>query len=156
MSILLEALKKSEEQRQLGKTPDIHDPADHNPGGETKMGRLWIPLSMMAIAAVVITWLVWQQYRAPVLEAVSQSPEVSQRQISAAGPDRADAGVPAQEDRTPVESYVAEDSETQPGVEPDGAEEQKREELARSFSQFSEPEPEAPSSATHANSPYSY
>jgi general secretion pathway protein B len=65
MSILLDALKKSETQRQLGKTPTIHS-AVESPGAERETDQQWIPLSMLALSAVAIAWFGWQQFREPV------------------------------------------------------------------------------------------
>ncbi len=65
MSILLDALKKSETQRLLGKTPTIHT-AVEAPDAKREMEHQWIPLSMLALSAVAIAWFGWQQYRQPV------------------------------------------------------------------------------------------
>jgi general secretion pathway protein B len=64
MSILLDALKKSEEQRQLGKTPSIHSPGSEPPGSRSG-GQQWIPLVLMAAGAIALAWIGWQQYRLP-------------------------------------------------------------------------------------------
>lgn len=64
MSILLDALRKSEEQRRLGATPTLQTPeraldlAHHEQ-------RHWIPVVMMALAAVAIAWLGAVQFRHP-------------------------------------------------------------------------------------------
>jgi general secretion pathway protein B len=55
MSILLDALKKSEEQRQLGAAPDIHSSAAATPL-DMEDGHRWLPLSMMALSLVVMLW----------------------------------------------------------------------------------------------------
>ncbi len=65
MSILLNALKKSETQRQLGKTPTIHT-ALEAPDVERQTEQQWIILSMLAVSAVAIAWFGWQQFREPV------------------------------------------------------------------------------------------
>jgi general secretion pathway protein B len=64
MSILLDALKKSETQRQLGKTPTIHT-AVESPDAARVTEQQWIPLSMLALSAVAIAWFGWQQFREP-------------------------------------------------------------------------------------------
>ena len=64
MSILLDALKKSEEQRQLGKTPSIHSPGSEPPSNRSA-GRQWIPLTLVAVGAIALAWIGWQQYRPP-------------------------------------------------------------------------------------------
>ena len=64
MSILLDALRKSEEQRRLGATPTLQtpertlDPALHEQ-------RQWIPAVMMALAAMAIAWLGTVQFHRP-------------------------------------------------------------------------------------------
>ena len=65
MSILLDALKKSESQRLLGQTPTIHT-AIEAPVAKRETEQHWIALSMLALSAVAIAWFVWQQYRQPV------------------------------------------------------------------------------------------
>ena len=72
MSILLDALKKSEEQRQLGKAPTIHSPAAGQ--GDSRAGaQLWMPLSLIAVSAIVLAWIGWQQYRLPAAPAAPES-----------------------------------------------------------------------------------
>jgi general secretion pathway protein B len=106
MSILLDALKKSETQRTLGETPGIHTAVDAPTAGEAT-GQQWIPLSMLALSAVAIAWFGWQQYIEPPMPAVS-TPSASSpggslpateesRQLAVA------AAKPAQQ-RTPVEA----------------------------------------------------
>jgi general secretion pathway protein B len=74
MSILLDALKKSEEQRQLGKAPTIHTPsAEH---GDSRAGaQQWMPLTLIAVSAIVLAWIGWQQYRLPAApDSVAEAP----------------------------------------------------------------------------------
>jgi hypothetical protein len=73
MSILLDALKKSEEQRKLGATPDIHGSLATGPDDVVTVHQ-WLPLSMMAVSVIVMAWFGWQQYREPEMEAVVISP----------------------------------------------------------------------------------
>lgn len=142
MSILLDALKKSEEQRQLGKTPDIHDTVDHKPAGERKQAQLWLPLAMIVVAVVAMSWLGLKQFREPEMESVSGEPAVSQRQAPQTNvqPQQAE---PGSTPRTPVESFKAPAEQTAAvdSASP-GQDEQRREELAQSFNQFKKPEPE--------------
>jgi general secretion pathway protein B len=106
MSILLDALKKSETQRTLGETPGIHTAVDAPIAAEAT-GQQWIPLSMLALSAVAIAWFGWQQFIEPPMPAVSTPAASSQggalpateesQQLAVA------AGKPAQK-RTPVEA----------------------------------------------------
>jgi hypothetical protein len=61
MSILLEALRKTEQQQRPA--PTIHD---EDPAGSTPEPLLsWPMVAMMAVALVVSGWAVWRQYAAP-------------------------------------------------------------------------------------------
>lgn len=165
MSILLEALKKSEERRHLGRTPDIHDAADHRPDDAVQTGMSWLPIVLLTVTAGVIFWLVWQQYRMPEMAAVSGAPEVSQRQEPASGQgaesasDQAPArrlpgqinqnavNQPAQAARTPVDSFTATKSKAaakSSSGQPTEAE--RKRQLAENFNQFSQPETAEPQS----------
>lgn len=139
MSILLDALKKSEEQRQLGKTPDIHDTADHKPAGERMSIQRWLPVVMIVVAVSAMSWFGWKQYREPETQTVSGTPAVSHRQQS-------EVSVPGDEpaavktNRTPVESFTAPEEETSlVESSEDKQADQRSQELARSVSQFEKP-----------------
>ncbi len=64
MSILLDALKKSEAQRQLGETPTLHTPLPGE-GMDMENGKQWIPIVMLVLTACVITWIGVVQYSLP-------------------------------------------------------------------------------------------
>jgi len=120
MSILLDALKKSEEQRQLGRPPTIHSSVEEPPGGGALI-RHWVPVSLMGLSVLVMAWFGWQQFRQP--EAGSDKPaQVTQADVRSvqATPDGAsqesapEPATPAQggreqEQRTPVESFEPKD-----------------------------------------------
>ena len=119
MSILLEALKKSEEQRQLGETPTIHTHVDSQPVSRDSLNH-WIPLSLMALSIIVIAWFGWQQFRQPepaspasppATLVAAAKPAAGENRVadSSAGPDAADVVSPSasQDPRTPVESFQA-------------------------------------------------
>jgi general secretion pathway protein B len=140
--MLLEALRKSEAQRHIGKAPDIHSPDDHRPSAAADRRAPWMTVALMAVAAIAITYLVWDQYRAPEgmltvqehRDTVSDSPAVAQRPAS---PD----SQPASADNegrpvTPVETYRAEPAQRQQAAATEG----QRAALANSFEQYSAPE----------------
>jgi len=113
MSILLDALRKSEEQRQLGKAPNIHSPAGE-PASERDGGAQWVPLGMMTLAAIAMAWIGWQQFRLPpdsgaaspaAVVANESADEVAQSQDQEAAPAAAGAGMAATE--APVEPVMA-------------------------------------------------
>jgi general secretion pathway protein B len=66
MSILLEALKKSEQQRQLGQTPTLQTSVEDQAQSSVSLNH-WIPLSLLALSACVMAWFGWQQFRVPEL-----------------------------------------------------------------------------------------
>jgi len=75
MSILLEALKKSERQRQLGQTPTLQTSVEDRPQPLASLNH-WIPLSLLALSACVMVWFGWQQFRAPELADAGDTPAV--------------------------------------------------------------------------------
>ena len=107
MSILLDALKKSEAQRQLGKTPTIHSTVEA-PAAKWGSKQRWIPLSLLALSAVAIAWFGWQKFHAP-----ADVIDGSGTQVAAVSP--------AEENRVPAK---------EPGQKNTG-QEQARQETAR-------------------------
>ncbi len=61
MSILLDALKKSEAQRQLGKTPTLQTPVASE-GSTAGDNRIWIPAMMLLLTTGLIWWTGAAQY----------------------------------------------------------------------------------------------
>lgn len=64
MSILLDALKRSEKQRQLGKVPGIHDPVSDETAQRAR-GKRWIALTLLAMGAIAVIWFGWQKLHSP-------------------------------------------------------------------------------------------
>jgi len=62
MSILLEALRKSEAQRQLGTTPTLSSAAVQPDSGLAN-GNYWLPVAMALLVAVLISWAGIRQFR---------------------------------------------------------------------------------------------
>jgi general secretion pathway protein B len=125
MSMLLEALRKSEEQRRLGATPTLQTPVD-DAAAEDDSLQHWLPLVLMAVSVIAIAWFGWQQYRPPEPAVAGSFPERSPAQeqvtqaVPAAGPSSSapveaveSAGQPGpvsgERGRTPVESFQAAD-----------------------------------------------
>jgi len=156
MSLLLDALKKSEEQRRLGAQPDIHREAAPTPQSDAATARLWLPLALVVVAVLAISWLGWRQFRAPepatavaeVADATLPAPAMAERPDSAAGA----AATPGA--RTPIESFTAPEPQTAAADTPapaDPAAMQARQQARQSFSEYKEPETspaEAPPAAT--------
>jgi hypothetical protein len=109
MSILLDALKKSEAQRQLGDTPTIHSSVE----GEATVGkstRMWIPLVLIVLSVSIMAWFGSRQYRVPD-GTVSIAEQTSEDSTAS---DAVAAETPGQQQpdtdlsgstRTPVESF---------------------------------------------------
>ena len=124
MSILLEALRKSEKNQHSHEVPTIHSEDQSGPLSESlKIG----PLALLLIVALFTSgWFVWRQYQAPtgiyqppVTLAVDKSPvaadPVKKPQVDSGGNSQPAVAAPvadntATQKRTPVESY------TQPGA----------------------------------------
>lgn len=131
MSILLDALRKSEQQRRLGSTPSIHGgPERQATGGDS--AQQWIPLSLIALSAIAMAWIGWQQYQQPTTLTQPDAPAgVAAEGGKAVMQDDRDPGGSATEPgqaapeeprlapRTPVETF-AQGNET-PQVHPDTA-----------------------------------
>lgn len=102
MSILLDALKKSEKQRQLGQTPTLQTHTGDESGPDDERFKWIVPL-LLGVSVCVMGWFGWVQYRIPP---------------AGHGPVIAEAGEPSetvetatpateQKPRTPTESYRA-------------------------------------------------
>ncbi len=114
MSILLEALRKSEKSRRTQEVPDIHADDQSAPDSESLQTG---PLVLLLVAALFVSgWFVWHQYRLP---AGSYQPPVEladnkTRPVTTpvAGEDGTPQAKPAGQQRTPVETYQQTAEET--------------------------------------------
>jgi general secretion pathway protein B len=105
MSILLEALKKSEQQRQLGQIPTLQTGIEGQGHPELTLNH-WIPLSLIALSAGVMIWFGWLQFRDPdsgsvpavaatvTQSAVEQQPRTLTESFQSSGEDLSTAAVP--------------------------------------------------------------
>ena len=143
MSILLDALKKSEEQRQLGQAPDIHAASESTPGRGSAATVSWLPILLLVIAAVVIAAFSWRQYREPagvVAETVSERPAVASRNTGEAASTAAKEE-PAPATSSPLATYTAPREESAADAAADAGDDRQKRELAQSFNQFQSPPP---------------
>ena len=121
MSILLEALRKSEKDQRSSEAPNIHTDDQPGPASDSiKTG----PLTLLLVVALFASgWFVWQQYQPPAgsyqppvtlkadqVRAVTvptASPEADGGEIVQAAASDTVANSVAGKSRTPVESYQA-------------------------------------------------
>ena len=58
MSLILEALRKSEAERRRGELPDLHSRLPASPARPTRAPALW-PLFVLALILLASAWLIW-------------------------------------------------------------------------------------------------
>ena len=120
MSILLEALRKSEKNQRVHEAPTIHSDGPSGPVSERLQTG---PLAVLLIVALFVCgWLVWRQYQAPEgsyqppvslgadrIRAVSK-PVVVENQVEPVAPSPVETSASSGQARTPVESYQPPDN----------------------------------------------
>lgn len=121
MSILLEALKKSEKNQNLHKAPTIH--TEDQSGPVTESLHTGYMVVLLVIALFASGWFVWHQYQAPaenyqspVTLATSKGDTLSVPENVHNQVDKGTASAPvvvdtAGQKRTPVESYQPADKQ---------------------------------------------
>lgn len=153
MSILLEALKKSEQSRQLGETPTLGTPVEGTSGSDGTPGNM-VPALLIVLSAIVMAWFGWQQFTVPEASDTMAEPAVVSSRESPV-PVTSDAGEPAPRTRTENYRAAAETSAKSPAEiqsADEGRDTEERQKLRQSVEQFvaeqdSEPEPVARESA---------
>jgi general secretion pathway protein B len=152
MSILLDALKKSEERRQLGKVPDIHSAVGVDSTAEAGRRR-WVLLLLAGVVALGAAWFAWEKFRQPYAPAGSardsaravESPPGAAPEAVGPGPQasvsgEASPGKPPAVPRTPVETMASAAADTpSPAKQPPTASQQSDPQKSRvneSFTAF--------------------
>lgn len=144
MSILLEALKKSDQSRQLGETPTLNTAVESPPPSDGSSGRP-IPVLLVILSAVIMAWFGWQQFRMPDPVDTIAEPAL----VNAQEP-REPEGTDATESRprTMAEAYQAQAQRrrAEKSVEA-GASEDEKQRLKESFDSFVAQQDSAPDGA---------
>ncbi|MGK5031422.1 general secretion pathway protein GspB [Janthinobacterium sp. MDT1-19] len=98
MSYILEALKKSQAERQLGELPSIHAPQvqlhDGAASSAARRAPVWLALGGVSVA-VVVALLLWQPWQATAPAAAPVVPVVLAQAVPAPVPVAAPPAVPA-------------------------------------------------------------
>lgn len=100
MSILLDALKKSERRQRLGQVPTLEAESPRR-NGPREPARAWVYLAISVPVFLAVAWLTWGQYRTldgmPAIATQAGPDETGETGSVAAVP-------PRDEPRTPVET----------------------------------------------------
>lgn len=100
MSYILEALKKSQAERQLGELPSIHAPQvqlhDGAASGAARRAPVWLALGgvTLALAAALLLWQPWQAGAAPPVPVPAAAPAVLVQAVPAPMPAVVPPAVP--------------------------------------------------------------
>jgi len=135
MSILLDALKKSEQQRQLGQTPTLGTAVAEQPAANATLNH-WIPIALVVLSVSVMAWFGWQQLRYPESAMAPETPSGPALTAEKTVPPRNGTDEP----RTMTESYQANNSNPDAAVAAEknapGDSDETRARLSRSVSEF--------------------
>ncbi len=147
MSILLDALKKSEQERQLGQTPTLNTNAQ-GPAPVRNSGNPLIMLALVVLSAGIMAWFGWQQLRLPE----SAETQIVSTQAAQSAPAPVDEKPPR---RTMTEQYAPDAGESAaPGIKkpgPDASTSGARTRLSKSVVEFKAEKDSAEQSAKPAN-----
>ena len=143
MSILLDALKKSEQQRLQGAAANAPPPA-HGASSTPVRSRPWLLVTLLALIAAILAALLWRHYGQPGTEPVDDAP-VAGAESPGPAPSTAEAEPPAAPS-TP--KTLVEELPATPPADPDDTaaqtSEESRAELGRSFKEYRADPPAAP------------
>jgi general secretion pathway protein B len=115
MSILLQALRKSEKNQRLREAPTIH--TDNQPGPVSEPLPTGLLVLLLVAALFICGWFVWHQYQPPTGDSqppaalaaekfdTASQPVVEDKQGVQAATRRPPANTSREQNRTPVESY---------------------------------------------------
>jgi general secretion pathway protein B len=145
MSILLEALKKSEQSRKLGETPTLGTPVEAVSASESPAANL-VPGLLIVLSAIVMAWFGWQQYILPEpVDATAEPAMASTRAEPVSEISEAEDSSP----RTLTENYQA-PAESPPASQSadSGSDAAETQELQQSVEQFVAEQDSAPEAAT--------
>lgn len=117
MSLILEALKKSEAERQLGRAPGLGTPMLH--GSKRSRAPMWIGVAVLCLAAGFGGAYALLRLAAPVAAPEPAAPAAAASVPAVAAPDAADAGTQQtpSTSRPPVTASPAREHESGSGSE---------------------------------------
>lgn len=159
MSILLEALRKSEKNQRVREAPTIHS---DDPSGPVSERLQTGPLAVLLIVALFVSgWLVWRQYQPPEgsyqppvslgadrIRSVSE-PTAVDKQVEPVAPSSPGASTSSGQGRTPVESYQPPDRGDSPTTT--GGQEPATSDAANTVANLSDNNPARPEQKTNTS-----
>src|SRR5690606_6812904 len=74
MSLILDALRKAESERQRGQAPDLFAAAPPQPAGAPRPWRAWGGYALAGLLAVALAFLVWRQAKLPATPVTGEAP----------------------------------------------------------------------------------
>lgn len=152
MSILLQALKKSEMQRELGSVPTLQTHTDLLASGDSAT-PLWLPALLAVSAAVLIAWFGLEQYRVPegLLDRImvqQDSPDAGQSKAGQAADAQSDTlAASAAPDAAPVQPQnsilprISETAVTNTNTNPNPEPQQEQRRLGREVRNYAAEKP---------------
>lgn len=83
MSLILDALRKSESERQRGQAPDLFAAAPPQPASRPRPWRAWGGYALAGLLAVALAFLVWRQAKLPATPVTGEAPAVAPAETAA-------------------------------------------------------------------------
>ena len=134
MSMLLDALKKSDEQRRQGAQPGLQSEPEAGRADGPDPLRQWLPAVLIVASVLTMTWFGWRQFRPPVTDGDAAP--------VAASPALAESPAPGVRARTPVEGFTAPPPST-PVADAGPADAADRRAAAQAISEYQAPAEES-------------
>lgn len=152
MSILLDALKRSESQRELGSVPTLQTSTEPTTRTSTH-APAWLPFGLVLIAAGLMTWLGLKQFQ---FEEIPVNGEMAQQQTESATQESHTLAAQAAEQESPTARKsllprIAESSAEQPAAAQEEVRQRRAVQQVRDYA--AEPSSVTPADLTRSNEP---